>query len=141
MDDNRIRIEIQKTISPEKGIHLLTAHSAKGLEFEWVFILDAIKKHWEPSSRNSNFQFKFPDTVTLSGEEDALEARRRLFYVALTRAKAKIYISYSEYDEKGKEQPRAQFVDELLEMNSVELKKEEVESDYLLDKGNRSCFY
>ena len=133
MDDNRISIEIQKTISPEKGIHLLTAHSAKGLEFEWVFILDAIKKHWEPSSRNSNFQFKFPDTVTLSGEEDALEARRRLFYVALTRAKAKIYISYSEYDEKGKEQPRAQFVDELLEMNSVELKKEEVESDYLLD--------
>lgn len=133
MDDNRISIEIQKTISPEKGIHLLTAHSAKGLEFKWVFILDAIKNHWEPRSRNSSFQFKFPDTVTLSGEEDALEARRRLFYVALTRAKAKVFISYSEHDEKGKEQPRAQFVDELLEIEGVEWKKEEVESDLLLE--------
>ncbi|NJL74684.1 MAG: ATP-dependent helicase [Saprospiraceae bacterium] len=37
MEDNRLRLEINKTIVAAQGVNLLTAHSAKGLEFEKVF--------------------------------------------------------------------------------------------------------
>ena len=60
-------------------VNLLTGHGSKGLEFQHVFLLDCVKDQWEPNNRGSNYQFTFPDTLTLSGEEDALEARRRLF--------------------------------------------------------------
>jgi DNA helicase-2/ATP-dependent DNA helicase PcrA len=102
-------------------VHLLTAHSSKGLEFQKVFLLDCVKDQWEPQSRSSNYQFTLPDTLTLSGEEDALEARRRLFYVGMTRAKEALQISYSRQTESEKEMQRAIFVDEILEDTEISI--------------------
>ncbi len=113
MDANRLPIGINKVTTAAHGVNLLTAHSAKGLEFQRVFLLDCTKDYWEPSGRNSSYRFPLPDTLTFSGEEDALEARRRLFYVAMTRAKEWLHISYSEQDKAGKELQRAVFVDEI----------------------------
>ena len=86
MDDNRLQIGLEKVIQAHEGVHLLTAHGAKGLEFRYVFLLDCVKDFWEPRNRSS-YRFVMPDTLTFSGEEDAMEARRRLFFVAMTRAK------------------------------------------------------
>lgn len=113
MDDNRLAIEINKSVIAENGVNLLTAHSAKGLEFQVVFMIDCVKDGWEPQSRGGNGRFALPDTLTFSGEEDALEARRRLFYVAMTRAKERLYLSYSLQDAKGKDARPAVFIDEL----------------------------
>ena len=44
MDANRLTIEVQKTIVAEEGVNLVTAHSAKGLEFQKVFLIDAVKE-------------------------------------------------------------------------------------------------
>ncbi len=63
-------------------VTLMTAHSAKGLEFDVVFIAGAEKN-------------KFPLTNFLSNGQN-IEEERRLFYVALTRAKKKAFISFSE---------------------------------------------
>ncbi|MCB0633681.1 MAG: ATP-dependent DNA helicase [Saprospiraceae bacterium] len=112
MDANRLSIPLRKTLEVTEGVQFLTAHSAKGLEFEHVFLIDAVEDYWEPRSRRNNYSFKLPDTLTLSGEEDALEARRRLFYVALTRARTQLHISYSREDQ-GKELQRCRFIDEL----------------------------
>ncbi len=101
------------------AIQLLTAHSSKGLEFRRVFLLDCVKDNWEPAKRGSHFQFTFPDTVHLSGEADAMEARRRLFYVAMTRAKERLFISYAAKDDQGKDLMRTQFLDEILGKNAV----------------------
>ncbi|MEK7567089.1 MAG: UvrD-helicase domain-containing protein [Patescibacteria group bacterium] len=65
----------------KKGVPLTTVHAAKGLEFNYVFIAgleDGL----------------FPHT-TIGGEDEKLrlEEERRLFYVALTRARKKIYLS------------------------------------------------
>jgi len=114
MDANRLPIGVNKVVTAEQGVNLLTAHSAKGLEFQRVFLLDCVKDNWEPRARGSSFRFPLPDTLTYSGEEDALEARRRLFYVAMTRAKEFLHISYSEQDDTGKELQRAVFVDEIV---------------------------
>ncbi len=121
MDDNRLPLELDKVISSEKGVNLLTAHSAKGLEFRHVFLIDCVKESWEPSNKGSAYRFPLPDTLTLSGTEDALEAQRRLFYVAITRAKEGLYLSYSEQDEKGKALQQAIFIDEVSKQKDIEI--------------------
>ncbi len=112
---NSVPLELQRLLEPGQGVHLITAHSAKGLEFERVFIIDAVKEEWEPRHRGGGGRFALPDTLTRSLEEDALEARRRLFYVAMTRAKRWLQVSYSREDDAGKPLQAAVFVDEMLE--------------------------
>ena len=57
-----------------------TIHSAKGLEWEVVFIMNVVEGY-------------FPSYYSLKNEEQ-LEEERRLFYVAVTRAKERLYITY-----------------------------------------------
>lgn len=114
MDTNRLSIPINRTNHAPEGVQLVTAHSSKGLEFQKVFIIDAVKDYWEPRHSNRK-RFPLPDTLTFSGEEDALEARRRLFYVAMTRAKEALYISYSQKTIEEKPLQQTIFVDEIIE--------------------------
>ncbi len=131
MDDNRLSVGLEKVVQAQEGVNLMTAHSAKGLEFRYVFLLDCVKDFWEPKNRTA-YQFKLPDTLTFSGEEDPVEARRRLFFVAMTRAMEGLYISYSEL-EKGKPLQRAVFVDEILSQGSIEADKKSVPEDELVE--------
>ena len=123
LDENNLTIPINSYLLPQEGVQLMTAHAAKGLEFRAVFVPSLLKNFWEPQKVGARFHFSFPDTITLSGEEDALEARRRLFYVAITRAKEFLFVSYYREDESGKEFLRSIFVDELLEMQSLKVTK------------------
>jgi DNA helicase-2/ATP-dependent DNA helicase PcrA len=131
MDANRIPLPMLEVLPPSAGVQLMTAHSSKGLEFQYVFLMDCQKKTWEPRSSNGRYRFSFPDTITFSGEEDALEARRRLFYVAITRAKEVLQISYHNQDHKGKEVQAALFVDELLASGALQQEPPIVSSDYV----------
>lgn len=133
MDANRLAIPLNKITSAEKGVHLVTAHSAKGLEFQRVFLLDCVKDGWEPAARGSSYRFPLPGTLTFSGEEDAMEARRRLFYVALTRAKECLQLSYALQDSNGKDLQRAVFVDEVLQNEDLQVETAEVPEAILLD--------
>jgi len=63
-------------------ITLSTIHQAKGLEWETVFIVGF-----------SDYEFPHPKAL---GKQEALEEERRLFYVATTRAKELLYITYPE---------------------------------------------
>ncbi|MBK8041629.1 MAG: ATP-dependent helicase [Haliscomenobacter sp.] len=114
MEDNRIPLLLHKTEGTAEGVQLLSAHASKGLEFDRVFLIDCTSDYWAPNKRGLAAGFALPETLTYSGEEDALEARRRLFYVAMTRARSFLHISYAKKDEKNKERQRVQFIDELL---------------------------
>lgn len=133
MEANRLPITFTKTHYAAAGVNLLSAHSAKGLEFTHVFILDAVKDFWEPTVRSGGYRFPLPDTLTYSGEEDALEARRRLFYVAMTRAKTHLNISYSEADDKGKPLQASLFVEELLESGACQVNRAEIPTEKLTE--------
>ena len=85
----------------EEGVALLTMHTAKGLEFDTVFIMGA---------NEGNVPYKKAKT------EEEIEEERRLFYVAMTRAKQKLVITYVK-EKNGKEQNPSRFVDELLQIN------------------------
>ncbi len=65
----------------DEAVTLMTIHMAKGLEFNYVFIVGLEED-------------LFPSQMMLSSRAD-LEEERRLFYVAITRAKKKLYFSYA----------------------------------------------
>jgi len=72
--------DIDKTDSIKDVVTLMTAHSAKGLEFDTVFITGLEDGMFPILSRD---------------EEDDIEEERRLFYVAITRAKRMLYITHA----------------------------------------------
>lgn len=129
MDDNRLPLPLVQTAQQTHGVQLLTAHATKGLEFAHVFLLDCTEDAWDKNAGGNRGRFFLPETLTRSGEEDALEARRRLFYVAMTRAKTHLQISFAETDDAGKSLTQSQFLAE----TSVPVTKMEAPYPALLD--------
>lgn len=109
-----IALPLLRQVEARVGVHLLTAHGAKGLEFDYVYLLDCVSDYWDARTRGGGMQFRLPDTLTFSGEEDATEARRRLFYVAMTRARRGLQLSYAAENEQGKPLQRTVFIEELV---------------------------
>ncbi|EKE04537.1 MAG: hypothetical protein ACD_20C00051G0003 [uncultured bacterium] len=72
--------EVDKGVISDEYLTLSTIHSAKGLEWDTVFILGAVEG-------------RFPSIYSYDDQE-SLEEERRLMYVATTRAKNNLYISY-----------------------------------------------
>lgn len=69
----------------ENKVRLMTAHASKGLEYDYVFVT-GLEENLFPYERAG-------DTEQKSDEES--EEERRLFYVAITRAKKKLYLCYA----------------------------------------------
>lgn len=116
MNDEHISIPVQKVIQNDNGVKFFTAHGAKGAEFEHVFLIGCTKNFWE-EKRGAGNEYKLPDTITLTADDDdksyKAEVARRLFYVALTRAKKHLYVSYAQQDNIGKELSNSVFIDEI----------------------------
>lgn len=113
-----------ETDDPEvlSGVKLMTAHKSKGLEFEYVYIINATRNSWEKSRGFNKISLPIKD---YKGD---IDDERRLFYVAMTRAKHGLYISYAKSDWQGKEQEKTQFINEINDehLNKVETKELEI---------------
>ncbi len=86
-------IEIEPDTQPKErsnAVHLVTAHRSKGLEYEYVFIVHARDAHWGNRQARNNLPLSTLATV----QDTDVEDERRLFYVALTRAKQYVSVSY-----------------------------------------------
>ncbi len=112
MAANQIGLPLQQPVSPAAAIQLLTAHAAKGLEFECVFLMDCVEDFWEKTNNGSRNSFALPPNLQPAPEADALEACRRLFYVAMTRAKRLLYVSFARTGADGKPRTASQFIAE-----------------------------
>lgn len=95
-------------------VNLMTMHASKGLEFEVVFIVDA-NETITPSYR--------------AYKEDDIEEERRMFYVAMTRAKSRLYI-YSIKEKNGKFIEISRFIKEL--KHELKVQKDQSERDKIL---------
>lgn len=93
-----LKKQAKERMEKKDGIELATMHSSKGLEYRTVFLIDA----------NESIT---PHKRALLPED--LEEERRLFYVAMTRAKEELYIYYCK-ERYGKEVEMSRFVEELL---------------------------
>jgi DNA helicase-2/ATP-dependent DNA helicase PcrA len=116
MSDENIAIPIQKVIQNDNGVHFYTAHGAKGNEFEYVFLIGCTKNYWE-GKKGGNSDYKLPDTLTNTNDDAEktykVEVARRLFYVALTRAKKHLQVSFALNDNVGKSLETSSFIDEI----------------------------
>jgi len=114
MKRNSISLDLNQVIFAENGVNFMTAHGSKGLEFEYVFLIGCSKKIWDSKGRNMGFSY--PDTLTQSAADDIAqkEESRRLFYVAITRSKQCLFISYAGKDKNGKPQESSQFIGEIV---------------------------
>jgi DNA helicase II / ATP-dependent DNA helicase PcrA len=122
MRQNNISLHLEKVLHAEKGVNFITAHSSKGLEFKHVFLIACTSRYWEKQSGRSS-TYRFPDTITDTAEGDAIEEERRLFYVAITRAKEFLNISFASKENNDKEQEMSQFVAELLDGTGLKSEK------------------
>ncbi len=73
-----------KEMSEGEGVNLLSVHASKGLEYKEVYIIDLMDG-------------RFPNRKLIQRGGD-IQEERRLFYVAVTRAKDILYLSYAKYD-------------------------------------------
>jgi DNA helicase-2/ATP-dependent DNA helicase PcrA len=83
------------------GVSLLTIHSAKGLEFDTVFIVGCEER-------------LFPHWRSIDAGDSALFEERRLMYVAMTRAERFLYLTHANY-RKGEFSTRSRFIDQIQE--------------------------
>jgi len=103
---DKYKLDIEST-DPEiiNGVSLMTAHGSKGREFEYVYIINVTRKSWE--SRGGGWKLSLPVYQYDGDEED----ERRLFYVAMTRAKKELAISFSKTDNRGSKQEYSEFIE------------------------------
>ncbi len=97
-------VPVHRVFSRRDGVQFFTAHAAKGNEFEYVFLLGCTSNFWEKKVGNRAL-FRLPETLAYSKAQEGSsqeEVARRLFYVALTRAKKHLQVSYAMLDEENK---------------------------------------
>lgn len=96
---NVLKLREKKKELNHEGVRLMTMHAAKGLEFDTVFVIEA-----------NEGQVPYKKAM----KEQGVEEERRLFYVAMTRAKELLKIVYVK-TKNGKETSPSRFVDELFQ--------------------------
>jgi DNA helicase-2/ATP-dependent DNA helicase PcrA len=132
-EKNNIRVsDTSPFVSGNDAVTLLSAHKAKGLEFDTVFTLSCQDEVW--AGRGMSSKLPFPKNLLLAPAGDTLDDKLRLFYVALTRAKRHLYMTSYEMGENGKESLPLQFlVDADTTMESGEIKEEKSNEIILFD--------
>lgn len=139
MKNNTISLPIEQIILHDNGVNFVTAHSSKGLEFDTVYIINAEKNSWE-DKRNAAQSIKFPPlkNYTKPSSTKDIEEERRLFYVAMTRAKSKLYISYPamKVSDKSLENTTLQcslFITEIVEDMAMKIETISMESTDIIN--------
>src|SRR5262249_24898883 len=114
-----LRLPLIEVSGNENGVSLMTAHGSKGLEFMHKFSSGCNASVWEKKRKPAG-GYKLPDTIFASQlvhtDEEEL---RRLFYVALTRAKQHLNISYCCYKNDGKELEPSMFIAEIIDKQKL----------------------
>ncbi len=82
LEDVSLATDLDKEVGDEDRVALMTIHMAKGLEFPVVYVVGMEED-------------LFPSAMSMNTRSE-LEEERRLFYVALTRAEKKAYLTYAQ---------------------------------------------
>jgi DNA helicase-2/ATP-dependent DNA helicase PcrA len=113
------------------AVQILTIHAAKGLQFPVVFIPSLVQQRFPGTNKSDPIQI--PDaliTEEIPDKDMHLYEERRLMYVACTRAKEKLFLSYSEKYEGNKKWKPSVFINELSGLDDVEFNEfDDVEAE------------
>ena len=115
--------EDEAPAAPERSgpaISVMTIHQAKGLEFDVVFVPSLVEGRLPQSGRSQRFEL--PPAVLeplVRGREDVIAEERRLLYVAMTRARKRLYLTRAEHYEGGRRWRESRFLAEVRASSAV----------------------
>ncbi len=92
------------------AVQLLTAHKSKGLEFNTVYVFDGVDSVWGQTARSRGSSISYPENLPLELAGNSADERLRLFYVAMTRARHDLVITYSDRNDGDKATLMADFL-------------------------------
>jgi DNA helicase-2/ATP-dependent DNA helicase PcrA len=117
------------------AVNILTIHSSKGLEFPVVFLVNLVAQRFPSTERRE--QIPIPEELikeVLSNGDFHLQEERRLFYVGMTRAKERLFLTAANYYGEGiREKKLSPFIFEALEdlkLNDSKLRKDNKNIDF-----------
>lgn len=102
------------------AVQIMTVHAAKGLEFDVVFLVNLVNGRFPTVNRKDPIEI--PEHLireTLPETDQHIAEERRLFYVGCTRAKEKLFLSYSATYEGLKKWKISVFVEEIADSGKV----------------------
>jgi DNA helicase II / ATP-dependent DNA helicase PcrA len=105
-----LMIDKSSFISSQNAVNIMTSHKSKGLEFEYVFVVGCNQSSWKPNNRSDGV---LPGFLHLEPLAEDINDYLRLFYVAITRAKKHLFLSYSDTSEDGGKSNELGFLSEL----------------------------
>ena len=115
------------------AVNILTIHSAKGLEFPVVFLVNLVSQRFPTMERHE--QIPIPEELikeVLPQGDFHLQEERRLFYVGMTRAMSRLYFTAADYYGEGKrEKNLSPFIFEALGDEALGSEKSEISSEQL----------
>jgi len=102
-------------------VKIMTVHGAKGLEFKYVFLVNLVDKKFPTINRSE--KISIPDALVkekaLPSGDFHLEEERRLFYVAITRAKERLFLTGAKDYGGTREKKPSRFISELKLKNII----------------------
>ncbi len=99
------------------SVQVLTVHASKGLEYRYVFVVNCVEERFPTRARSGGIDLPL-ELIKEGGEGTTdfhIAEERRLFYVAITRAREHIYFTSAEYygDDRKRKKKISRFVQEL----------------------------
>lgn len=101
-------------LEADDAVTLLTTYKAKGREFAWVFLPFLVSEVWGSKSRDASSNLTLPvtlDYISYSGKSD--DERRRILYVAMTRAEDGLYLLTHDKEADGHAQTPLEFLNDI----------------------------
>lgn len=136
----------------EDAVTIQTIHSSKGLEYDYVFMVAVDNYNWADAKGN-NDRLALPRNLEyVRHTGDSADEKLRVFFVALTRARKELRMSYSLSDFAGKEHDRLKFLDtyeqdgeiysraipepfnKIIPSDSIEVTPRTIQPDFWFDK-------
>ncbi len=108
--------EDEEPAAPDQGdaIQVMTIHQSKGLEFDAVFVPSLVEGRLPQSARSPRFELPaFVLEPLVRGREDVIAEERRLLYVAMTRARGRLYLTCASHYDGGRRWRESRFLKEL----------------------------
>jgi len=111
-------IELEEDVVIEDTVHVMTMHKSKGKEYPVVFVTDLAEDRFPSNYKERKFHVPKDLLKGIKREIDEkglhIEEERRLFYVAMTRAKNLLYITYPKrYQNNKNDKNPSQFLQEI----------------------------
>lgn len=118
-----IRVDNDEEGHDDNAVILSTIHGTKGLQYDSVYVMACHNKNWEDKSHPG--EVRVPDLLNryISPEADSLDDMRKLIYVACTRAKTRLQVSFHRLSPSDKPQTKTKLLESFGNLSEVKLEE------------------